>query len=121
LIILADENLHRGIANRLTEAGHDVTHIASLSPSVTDDEVLAQAVETGALLITNDLDFGEMVFTRGAHHAGVLLLRLGAMPLPEQASLVERILCEQGEQLERSFSVLSGGRLRIRRREPAPG
>ena len=85
MIVLADENQHRGIANRLAEAGHEVTHIPSLSPSVTDDEVLAKAVEAGSLLITKDLDVGELVFSRGAHHAGVLLLRLGAMPFPDQA------------------------------------
>lgn len=51
MILLADEDLHRKIVERLEEAGHEVTHIADLAPSITDHEVLALAVERNALLI----------------------------------------------------------------------
>jgi predicted nuclease of predicted toxin-antitoxin system len=114
LIVLADENLHRGIAHRLLEAGHVVEHIGDLAPSVTDDQVLAMAVARRALLITNDTDFGELVFTRGARHAGVLLLRLDDLPFDEQAELVVRTLAVHGVSLSGAFAVLSRRRLRIR-------
>jgi len=58
VIVLADENLHRSIVDRLLADGHDVAHIGDLAPSITDGEVLALAVERKALLVTNDLDFG---------------------------------------------------------------
>lgn len=70
-----------------------MTHIADLAPSITDNEVLALAVERGALLITNDLDFGELVYGRGARHTGVLLLRLEDMGWSDQAALVARGPC----------------------------
>jgi len=114
MIVLADENLHRAITTRLEADGHDVAHIGDLSPSISDDEVLALAVEREALLVTNDLDFGELVYTRGARHAGVPLIRLGEMPFIAQAELVARTLQAHGEDLRQAFSVLSGSRLRIR-------
>lgn len=114
MILLADENLHRKIVERLEEAGHEVTHIADLAPSITDHEVLALAVERHALLITNDLDFGELVYGRGARHAGVLLLRLENMDWSNQAALVARALADHGEALRLAFSTLTESRLRIR-------
>ncbi|TVQ94202.1 MAG: hypothetical protein EA397_02620 [Deltaproteobacteria bacterium] len=114
MIVLADENVHQGIALRLLGAGHDVVRIGELSPSITDDEVLELAVARRALLITNDTDFGELVFMRGARHAGVLLLRLGDMPFDEQADLVVHALGEHGADLQSAFSVLGRTRLRVR-------
>lgn len=114
MIVLADENIHRVIAVRLAEAGHNVVHIGELSPSITDEEVLAIAVERHALLVTNDTDFGELVFIRGARHAGVLMLRLEDMPFVEQAELVVQTLGGHGEALQLAFSVLTRTRLRVR-------
>lgn len=119
MIVLADENLDRRIARRLVDAGHEVLHISDLAPSITDDEVLAVAVRREALLITNDKDFGELVYTRGSLHTGVLLVRLGSMPFLAQAALVERTLREQGVALAGAFSVLTESRLRVRRHSPS--
>lgn len=47
---------------RLRHDGHDVLYVAKLSPSITDEEVLQQANDRGALLVTADKDFGELVF-----------------------------------------------------------
>ena len=41
--ILADENIDRGIVERLRQDGHAVEWIAELSPSVPDEDVLARA------------------------------------------------------------------------------
>jgi len=67
-----------------------------------------------ALLITNDLDFGELVYVGGMRHAGVLLLRLGPAPYAAQAELVARTLSAHGESLRGAFSVLTETRLRTR-------
>ena len=80
--LLADENVHRLIVAHLLRDGHEVVHVADLAPSISDEEVLALAVEREALLITNDRDFGELVFVGASRHAGVLLLRLAELPPP---------------------------------------
>lgn len=114
MIVLADENVHRGIVARLVAEGHEVVHVGDLSPSITDDDVLALAVSRRALLVTNDTDFGELVFARGARHAGVLLLRLGALPFADQAARVAWTLGAHEEMLRTTFSVLTPTRLRVR-------
>jgi len=114
VIVLADENVHTLISDRLAADGHEVAHIFDLARGITDDEVLALAVARQALLITNDLDFGELVYRRGSRHTGVLLIRLGAMPYPEQAELVGRVIAAHGDALRGAFSVLDPNRLRMR-------
>jgi len=114
LNIVADENLHRGIADRLATDGHDVVHVGDLSPAITDIEVLRLTVEREALMITNDLDFGELVFRGAASHAGVLLVRLADMAFEDQAELVSTTVADHGEALEGAFSVLTARKLRIR-------
>ena len=41
--------------------------------------MLRQPNERGALLVTADKDFGELVFRQGRVHSGVILLRLGCV------------------------------------------
>jgi predicted nuclease of predicted toxin-antitoxin system len=74
--LVADENIDRGIVERLRRDGHAVVWIAELSPSVSDEDVLHRATSIPAVLLTEDKDFGELVYRRGLSHAGVLLVRL---------------------------------------------
>jgi predicted nuclease of predicted toxin-antitoxin system len=74
--LAADEGVDRPVVERLRQDGHDVVYVAELSPSLPDDEVLQQANARGAVLMTADKDFGELVFRQGLVHSGVILLRL---------------------------------------------
>ena len=56
--------------------GHDVVAVAETIPQSDDRSILDQAVAEGRILITNDKDFGELVFRWGKGHHGVILLRL---------------------------------------------
>lgn len=68
--LVMDESVDRPIIERLQQEGHVVFSIADVSPSITDDEVLQQANDRSALLMTADKDFGELVFRQGRVHAG---------------------------------------------------
>jgi len=60
---LLDESADFPVAAFLTDRGHDVTSIARDYPSaLEDDEVLSIAQKEQRILITNDRDFGELVF-----------------------------------------------------------
>jgi len=113
--VVADEDVDGPIVQRLRAGGHDVLYIAELSPSAVDEDVLVEATERGALLITVDKDFGELVFRQGLVHSGVLLLRLEGLTNPTKAQLVGEVFRDRGQELLGGFSVLSPGRLRIRR------
>lgn len=55
----------------LTDLGHNVATIAHDHPQTLDDvEILAIALADQRVLITNDRDFGELIFRRRLPHAG---------------------------------------------------
>lgn len=74
--LLADENVDRQIVEQLRLDGHDVLYIAEFEPSISDNIVFDRANERSALLLTEDKDFGEIVFRDGhLSSGGVVLLR----------------------------------------------
>lgn len=113
--LVADESIDRPVVERLRRDGHDVVYIAELAPSITDEEVLEQANNRGALLLTADKDFGELVFRQRLAHPGVVLLRLAGLSNTEKAEIVAGVCREHGAELRGAFSVVSPAQLRIHR------
>ncbi|MBN1490160.1 MAG: DUF5615 family PIN-like protein [Phycisphaerae bacterium] len=84
-----------------------------ISRGTSDDDLLATARQQDRLLITDDKDFGELVFHQRLVTRGVVLIRLQAMPLPDRL----RRLSEVWADIERSpntFIVISDRKVRVR-------
>lgn len=113
--MVCDENIHRSLVEGLRADAHDVVYIADLAPSVKDEQVLREANERGAILVTDDKDFGELVFRLGMLSTGVLLLRLHGASHEERNRLVRATLVEHGAELRGHFGVLTTTKLRIRK------
>ncbi len=108
---LLDENAEFRIAAFLTGLDHDVTAIAHDYPhALSDREVLAIALHERRILITNDRDFGELVFREGLAHAGVIYFRL-ALESPAAAKIewLRRILEQYPDRLGRFLVVTPRG------------
>jgi predicted nuclease of predicted toxin-antitoxin system len=118
LNLVCDEGVERPIVGYLREQGHDVLYVAELDPSVDDDVVLARAHELRAPVVTTDNDFGELVFRQGLATSGVILIRLGGLSNDVKARIVAASLDEHSNEIPGSFTVLSPGRVRIRRNLP---
>jgi predicted nuclease of predicted toxin-antitoxin system len=115
--LVADENIDRGIVIRLRRDGHDVDWIAELSPSATDEDVLRLSATAGAVLITEDKDFGELVYRRGLAHAGVILVRLEGLDNSAKAEIVAGAIRDNEMEVRGSFTVVSPEAIRVRRPE----
>jgi predicted nuclease of predicted toxin-antitoxin system len=113
--LMADESVDRPVVERLRQEGHVTLYVAELSPGITDDEVLDQANASGAVLLTADKDFGELVYRQGRVHAGVVLLRLAGVAPVLKAETVAKVLEDHAPELHGAFSVVSPGAVRIRR------
>lgn len=114
--LLADEGVDRQIVVRLRLEGHAVLYVAEFEPGISDDAVFDKANQNRALLITADKDFGEMVFRQGSVRSGVVLLRLAGLLPGTKATVVARSLREHGAEMRESFSVISPGMVRIRKK-----
>ena len=112
---LADENLEMQVVERLRQDGHHVLAVVEMEPGISDEQVLKQANQLSALLLTSDKDFGELVFRLRRLSSGVILLRLAGLANSKKADLVVQIIHQYGEELVGAFTVISPQNLRIRR------
>ena len=118
--LLLDMNLPPAMAEWLRAEGHDAVHVREIGLADSPDHsVFARAAEDARIVVTFDLDFGEVIALRGASGAGVALLRLR---LARQSRLRERfrvVIAEAAEALEAgAIVVVEDARIRIRRMPP---
>lgn len=112
---LADEDCDGAVVRALTAAGHDVLTARQVSPAADDDVIIARAFQEHRVLITEDADFGRLVFLKGAGNHGVIFTRF---PAPARSILVAAVVAavaQHGSALETAFTVIQPGRVRIRR------
>jgi predicted nuclease of predicted toxin-antitoxin system len=114
--LVADEGVDRPVVDRPRLDGHHVVYVAELSPGLTDEEVLRRANEGGAVLLTADQDFSEVVFRQGLVHPGAILLRLAGLAGATKAEIVSEVCRTRATESIGAFSVVSPGQVRIRRR-----
>ena len=80
---LADECVAAPLVAFLRVGGHDVLYVAESAAGFSDADVIALALHEKRLLLTEDKDFGDLVFRRERSVPGVVLMRIG----PENAAL----------------------------------
>lgn len=112
--IIADENIDYDIVKILREKNFDIFSILESLPSISDFDVLSSASFGECFLITNDKDFGELIYKNNLSHNGILLIRLGDMDREEKIKLVIETIIENFEKMQNHFCVLTNKQLRIR-------
>jgi len=111
---LADECVDQPIVERLRGDEYDVVWVAEMTPGISDDDVLADGNERGALLLTTDKDFGELVYRQQKVTSGVVLIRLAGLSIDAKAEIVSQTLAEHLEDMVGNFCVIAPGSLRVR-------
>lgn len=99
MLFLADECCHAAIVAALRAVGHDVVHIQETQPGITDDAVIAAAAAEKRVLITEDKDFGDLVFRQGATLPGLVLLRLTTAEPERKAERLLTVIATHPERL----------------------
>ncbi len=114
--ILADENIDYPIVLGLRSFGFSVSTILEGGRGSSDEVVLQESVIEKAILLTEDKDFGEHVFRLGSEYAGVILVRLPWNGWEEKVKIIVECIEKYQTSLPDSFTVISPGRIRIRKR-----
>lgn len=108
----------RSMAQTLTDLGHDVLSALEVAPRASDQELLALALAEQRILVTEDKDFGELVFVRRLPHP--CIIRFADMTVAEQATAMLQLIEGESEAMRSdSIIVVTRSRVRIRRRESA--
>ena len=112
---LADESCDQRVVVALRAAGHDVQSIAETTPGSADPDVLALAVRTGRILLTEDRDFGQLVFSARTRPAmGVLYIRCPEAARARLPRWIVATILRLGPKLEGRFCTWKPGKLRLR-------
>jgi predicted nuclease of predicted toxin-antitoxin system len=121
LKLLADENIAVDMVSWLREQGCEVVH-ASEQLAQEADSVLLQAAETeGRLLITEDKDFGELVFRDRLNSHGVVLLRMGKLTIPKRIERLAEAWSVVQSNPSGRFIVITEKKVRVRPLNPDSG
>lgn len=113
---LVDESVEYRVALDLKEKGFDIISVASDFPSLKDKRVLSKANKEGRILMTNDKDFGELIFRQKLPHKGVILLRLPDETSQAKIEKLNFLLKNYESKLENNFVVVTKDRVRIRKK-----
>lgn len=111
---LIDVGVGKSVDTWLRENGHDVVSARDIDSRARDQDILQLAGREDRMIITMDKDFGELVYSSGLAHSGILILRLDDATSEEKVNVVKTILNEFASVIENKFCVYRNGKLRIR-------
>jgi predicted nuclease of predicted toxin-antitoxin system len=106
---VADESCDFAVVRALRSAGHDVLAVAEISPRMGDDEVLKHARDDRRILLSEDTDFGELVYAEGLRSSGVILFRFPATARGLMAAAAIDTVNQVGDELSSRFTVVLPG------------
>jgi predicted nuclease of predicted toxin-antitoxin system len=110
---LVDECAGPAVATWLAQQGHDIYSVYDQSPGASDDDLLDRAFRDQWILITNDRDFGELIFREGRPHRGVIYLRLDDERATSKIRVLAQLLAGYASQLLNQFVVVTETQVRF--------
>ncbi|MFZ3166145.1 MAG: DUF5615 family PIN-like protein [Candidatus Methanoperedens sp.] len=110
---LVDECTGPAVAQWLRLQNHDVVSVFDEIRGADDRNVIQKAYEQNRILITNDKDFGELVFREKKPHKGVILLRLEDEQPANKIVVLQRLIEKYEKSLRGNFIVVTETTVRI--------
>lgn len=111
---LADECFDAGLVEVLRSHSHDVLYAMETLHGETDDTLLARAYDEHRIILTEDKDFGELVYRLQRPAYGIILLRFDVVERNMKESRLLLLLEQEAERLADSLTVLETDKIRIR-------
>ena len=110
---LADESCDFAVVRALRKAGHDVKAVAEINSGISDEEVAIISINEMRILITEDKDFGQMIYAKSQASEGVIFIRFPANARLSMSDIIVDLVEEHGNKLYRHFVVVEPARIRI--------
>ncbi|MBI4451577.1 DUF5615 family PIN-like protein [Candidatus Woesearchaeota archaeon] len=115
LKFLVDESTGSAVATALRRAGYDTISVAEIASGASDETVLDLARAQERILVTNDKDFGELIFRHRQPSAGVILLRLRVDTKQNRSTVVVGVVREFAQSISGHFIIASETEVRLRK------
>jgi len=106
---IVDENTGRKLTSLIKHAGYDDLFSFDALPRANDEQILDFAEKNNRVLITEDKDFGELIFRLNKPTSGVIFLRMPKDPVKRFERIRDILDKSKGK-----FVVVKEGQIRIR-------
>jgi predicted nuclease of predicted toxin-antitoxin system len=110
---LADVNVEKAVVEYLLEKKYDTKWIPEYNCEMLDDELLHWANIENRVIITNDKDFGELIFLQKKISTGIILFRVREQRAENKVNLIKHLLENFSEKILNHFIVITGEKIRI--------
>lgn len=112
---LIDENVEFSIVKLLRDKRFDIISIAEDFKSSEDTKILQVAYSQNRIIITNDKDFGYLIFNEKLASNGVILFRFVTENAEIKTNIFGKFLEDHLDFLYGNFITLSENKIRIRK------
>lgn len=104
---LADMGVNVRIVQWLRQQGHEAIHLRDEGlHRMPNGEIFKKAIDENRVVLTCDLDFGEIAALTGGRKASVILFRLHNTRTPHVIDRLSVVIEDSGEALERGAVVV---------------
>src|SRR3989304_10074734 len=110
---IADVNIEKPIVDYLLENGYNVKWVADYDCKMNDEGLIKIANTEKRIIITNDKDFGELIFLQKKVSIGVILLRVKGQISQDKIKLIGKLLRDYSNKLLNHFVVITKKRIRF--------
>ena len=114
LKLAADECISVSIVSSLRKEGYDVWHVLENSAGSSDDDVLKTAFQQDRILLTEDKDFGDLVYRFRRPAKGIIFIRISISDRHLKWPRLKKLLSEFPERLPGHFVVIEKDKVRFR-------
>lgn len=111
---LADECCDVGIVASLRADGHDVAYVLERRAGISDEDVLVNAFAEGRILLTEDKDFGGLIYRLKKPAYGIILIRIDVQARYEKWPCLKTLIAKYGDRLPGHFVAVDLNKYRFR-------
>ena len=114
-MIIIDENVDKVIIDRLDKEFYEIISIKEHYRGISDRKVIEIAKSKKGLIITEDKDFGELVFSYNIRDCSIIFLRYNKPDYHQIEKNILKVVEEYYENPGRFFITITKKKIRIRK------
>jgi len=112
---LVDESVEYRIVIFLRELGFDALSVAEDFPTTADNQILTRAFREDRIVLTNDRDFGELIYRHQLPHKGVIFFRLRDEVASSKIERLKNLFSQHRTKLPGRFVVVTDHKIRFKK------
>jgi len=114
-MIIIDENVDKVLIDRLNKENYEIISICELHTGISDREVIEIAKSKKGFVLTEDKDFGELVFSHNIKDCSIIFLRYNKPDYEQLEKNIIKILQDYYEKPGHFFITITKNKIKIRK------